>query len=102
MDEAHGAHFCFSDYFPKSAVACGADVVIQSTHKTLPAMTQTALIHLNGDLIDRERIRRMLTIYQTSSPSYILMGSIDGCLHMLSENGKMLYKAYTCVLYTSS
>lgn len=60
VDEAHGAHFCFSDYFPKSAVACGADVVIQSTHKTLPAMTQTALIHLNGDLIDRERIRRML------------------------------------------
>ena len=53
VDEAHGAHFCFSDYFPKSAVACGADVVIQSTHKTLPAMTQTALIHLNGDLIDR-------------------------------------------------
>lgn len=95
VDEAHGAHFCFSDYFPKSAVACGADVVIQSTHKTLPAMTQTALIHLNGDLIDRERIRRMLTIYQTSSPSYILMGSIDGCLHMLSENGEMLYKAYT-------
>ena len=94
VDEAHGAHFNFSEYFPKSAVACGADVVIQSTHKTLPAMTQTALIHLNGTLIDRERVRRMLTIYQTSSPSYILMGSIDGCLHMLSENGEKLYQTY--------
>lgn len=95
VDEAHGAHFNFSDYFPKSAVVCGADIVIQSTHKTLPAMTQTALIHLNGNLIDREKVRRMLAIYQTSSPSYILMGSIDGCLHMLSEKGKNLYADYT-------
>mgnify|MGYP002244939529 CR=1 FL=1 len=70
VDEAHGAHFCFSDYFPKSAVGmrCGM-WLSRARHKTLPAMTQTALIHLNGDLIDRERIRRMLTIYQTSSPS---------------------------------
>ena len=98
VDEAHGAHFNFSDYFPESAVTLGADVVIQSTHKTLPAMTQTALIHLNGTLIDRERIRRMLTIYQTSSPSYILMGSIDSCLHMLSEKGKILYTDYTVEL----
>ena len=95
VDEAHGAHFNFSDYFPKSAVACGADIVIQSTHKTLPAMTQTALIHLNGTLIDREKVRRMLTIYQTSSPSYILMGSIDSCLHMLAEKGQNLYADYT-------
>lgn len=95
VDEAHGAHFNFSDYFPDSAVACGADIVIQSTHKTLPAMTQTAIIHLNGPLIDRERIRRMLTVYQTSSPSYILMGSIDGCMHMLAESGDILYKKYT-------
>ncbi len=95
VDEAHGAHFNFSDYFPESAVACGADIVIQSTHKTLPAMTQTALVHMNGPLIDRERVRRMLTVYQTSSPSYILMGSIDACMHMLSENGEELYEKYT-------
>lgn len=95
VDEAHGAHFNFSDYFPESAVLCGADIVIQSTHKTLPAMTQTALIHINGSLVDRERVRRMLTIYQTSSPSYILMGSIDACLHMLEKKGNELYKKYT-------
>lgn len=95
VDEAHGAHFNFSDYFPESAVSCGADIVIQSTHKTLPALTQTALIHLNGPLIDRERIRRMLAVYQTSSPSYILMGSIDACLHMLGQKGDILYRRYT-------
>lgn len=98
VDEAHGAHFNFSDYFPESAVACGADIVIQSTHKTLPAMTQTALIHLNGNLIDRERIRRMLTVYQTSSPSYILMGSIDACLHIMEQRGKALFAGYTADL----
>lgn len=98
VDEAHGAHFNFSDYFPESAVSCGADIVIQSTHKTLPALTQTALIHLNGPLIDRERIRRMLTVYQTSSPSYILMGSIDACLHMLGQKGDILYRRYTAEL----
>lgn len=95
VDEAHGAHFNFSEYFPESAVKCGADIVIQSTHKTLPAMTQTALIHMNGPLIDRERVRRMLTIYQTSSPSYILMGSIDACMHMLAGNGDELFEKYT-------
>lgn len=94
VDEAHGAHFNFSEYFPASAVRCGADIVIQSTHKTLPAMTQTALIHMNGPLINRERIRRMLTIYQTSSPSYILMGSIDACMHMMKKNADVLFDTY--------
>lgn len=44
----------------EDAVACGADVVIQSLHKTMPALTQTALIHINGKLVDRERLRKML------------------------------------------
>lgn len=80
VDEAHGAHFPFSEEFPKDSVRCGADVVIHSLHKTLPALTQTALIHLNGPRIDRDRIRRYLSIYQTSSPSYVLMASIDECI----------------------
>lgn len=80
VDEAHGAHFPFSDGFPEDSVSCGADVVIHSLHKTLPSLTQTALIHLNGDRIDRERIRRFLTVYQSSSPSYVLMSSIETCL----------------------
>ncbi len=85
VDEAHGAHFIFSDYFPESAVRQGADLVVQSSHKTLPALTQTALLHINGSLVDRDRVRRMLTVFQTSSPSYILMGSIEESLRIMAD-----------------
>ena len=95
VDEAHGAHFPFSGYFPESALRCGADIVIHSLHKTLPALTQTALLHVNGALVDREQLRRMLTVYQSSSPSYILMGSIDDCLHLLDTQGEELFADYT-------
>lgn len=80
VDEAHGAHFPFSGHFPEDSVSCGADVVIHSLHKTLPALTQTGLIHLNGTLADRERIRKYLAVYQTSSPSYVLMAGLDSCV----------------------
>lgn len=86
VDEAHGAHFPFSGYFPEDSVSCGADVVIHSLHKTLPSPTQTALIHLNGDLIDRSRIRGYLGIYQSSSPSYVLMAGIDDCIEWVSRH----------------
>ncbi len=80
VDEAHGAHFPFSGHFPEDSVSCGADVVIHSLHKTLPALTQTGLIHLNGILADREKIRKYLAVYQTSSPSYVLMAGLDSCV----------------------
>lgn len=85
VDEAHGAHLKFHPYFPKSAVDQGADVVIQSVHKTLPALTQTALLHICGPYADAERIRRYLSVYQTSSPSYVLMASIDRCVELLAR-----------------
>lgn len=88
VDEAHGAHFPFSPYFPKDSVSCGADAVIHSLHKTLPALTQSALIHLNGEYIDRESIRRYLTIYQSSSPSYVLMAGMDACMEWVSGHRK--------------
>ena len=56
QDEAHGAHFGFHPYFPENANQQGADVVIHSVHKTLPAPTQTALFHMNGNLADREEM----------------------------------------------
>lgn len=84
VDEAHGSHFPFSSYFPKDSVSCGADAVIHSLHKTLPALTQSALIHLNGEYIDRESVRRYLTIYQTSSPSYVLMAGMDACIEWIA------------------
>ncbi len=92
VDAAHGAHFGFDEGFPSSAVSDGADIVINSVHKTLPAPTQTALIHINGPLADRERIRRMLRIYQSSSPSYLLMAGTDDCMSILNEQGKELFK----------
>lgn len=87
VDEAHGAHFYFHDKFPKGALECGADVVINSLHKTLPAFTQTALIHMQGPYVNREKIRKYLSIYQTSSPSYVLMSGIGQCLAFMEEQG---------------
>ncbi|WP_026653515.1 aminotransferase class I/II-fold pyridoxal phosphate-dependent enzyme [Butyrivibrio proteoclasticus] len=87
VDAAHGAHFGLSKLVPENAVAQGADIVIHSLHKTLPSMTQTALLHVNGELVDRNRVKRSLSIYQSSSPSYVLMSSIDLCIKEMEEKG---------------
>ena len=91
VDEAHGAHFGMHEIFPESSVKLGADLVIHSVHKTLPSLTQTALIHVQGKLVSRRRLREMLDIYQTSSPSYVLMASIDQCIRMLESQGRELF-----------
>ena len=85
VDEAHGAHLGLAENLPEGAVTQGADLVIHSLHKTLPAMTQTALLHRNGDRVDRERLHRYLTMLQSSSPSYVLMASMDACVRFLEE-----------------
>lgn len=94
VDEAHGAHFGFHPYFPKSALSQGADVVIHSLHKTLPSLTQTALLHINGTLADKKRIYQYLDMLQSSSPSYILMASIGECIRMLEEERETLFTSY--------
>lgn len=94
VDEAHGAHFLPNSGFPASAVSCGADVVIQSTHKTLPALTQTALIHIHQDYSGKDALGRYLGVFQTSSPSYVLMASIDLCMHWVEDQGKEAMKEY--------
>ena len=88
VDEAHGAHFGFHTTYPENSVQCGADVVIQSTHKTLPSPTQTAILHVNGALVNRDYLRRYLAIYQTSSPSYLLMTGIEEGLYLLEKEGE--------------
>lgn len=98
VDQAHGAHFGMHPYFPMNANAEGADVVIQSVHKTLPALTQTALLHINGNLVIRENIRKYLSIFQSSSPSYVLMASIDECIRILSDNRNLIFESYTNLL----
>lgn len=95
VDEAHGAHFGFSEGFPQKALVLGADLCIESAHKTLPAYTQSALLHYKKNpWIDLERVKRYLGIYQSSSPSYILMAGLDRCTRILREQGKELFAAY--------
>lgn len=77
VDEAHGAHFIIGEPFPKTAIACGADVVVQSAHKTLPAMTMGSYLHVNSSLIDKEKLKYFLQVFQSSSPSYPIMASLD-------------------------
>ena len=86
VDEAHGAHLGFAPGFAENSCRLGADLVINSLHKTLPAMTQTALLHCNGERVNRELLRRFLHIYQTSSPSYVLMASMEEAVCIASED----------------
>lgn len=88
VDEAHGAHFIFHDYFPQSAIELGADIVIQSLHKTLPSFTQTAVLHEKSGLVDNNRLRMYVSIYQSTSPSYILMSGMNQCIKYMTGNGK--------------
>lgn len=95
VDEAHGAHLGLCEGSISNSCQAGADLVIHSVHKTLPSLTQTALLHVNGNLIDRERLRRFLHIYQSSSPSYLLMAGIDNALtFMKSEEGKRQFAQF--------
>ena len=94
VDEAHGAHFGFHPYFPGNSNTKGADLVVQSLHKTLPSLTQTALLHMNGSYVNRREVRRYLDMLQTSSPSYVLMASIDDCVCRLEEKGDGLWEPY--------
>ena len=97
VDSAHGAHFGFGD-FPKGAVECGADLVVHSLHKTLPCLTQTAMLHLSGSLVTRNAVQAAVNMFQTSSPSYLLLASIEGCIGLLEEQGTLLCREWTDAL----
>lgn len=91
VDEAHGAHLEYADQchsFPKSALEYGADIVIQSLHKTLPCFTQTAILHVKGKLVDQDRISRDLSMFQTSSPSYLFMAGMERCIRYMDGDGR--------------
>lgn len=94
VDEAHGAHLGFGHGFPESSVHCGADVTVQSFHKTLPSLTQTAVLHLKGNLVSPQAIGRWFDVYETSSPSYPLMVSIDAASGLMREKGDQLLKKW--------
>lgn len=89
IDEAHGSHLQFcKDYLPPSAESSGADIVAQSTHKTLPCLTQGSILHICSDRVNLNNIETMLRMLQTTSPSYVLMASIENAIHWMNENGE--------------
>lgn len=90
VDEAHGAHFAFHPDLPQSALAAGADLVVQSTHKTLSALTQAAMLHRQGSRVSRDRIAQALALIQSTSPSYLLLASLDAARQQMATQGKVL------------
>jgi arginine/lysine/ornithine decarboxylase len=100
VDEAHGSHFGFHPYFPKNSNQLGADIVIHSLHKTMPALTGCSLLHFNGKLVNREKTLKYLGMFQTSSPSYVFMANIDYVVRMLDnlEQRERLFSEYVDIL----
>ena len=94
VDEAHGPHFGFHPAFPGRANDLGADVVINSLHKTLPSLTQTAILHINGKIVNRRRIKKYLDMLQSSSPSYIFMASLDACVDFVDGKCENAFELY--------
>ncbi len=94
VDEAHGPHLHFHPDLPSSAVDAGADITVQSTHKIVGGMTQASMLHLKGPRVDPARVAGVLQMLQSTSPSYILMASLDlARMQMATEGRKLLGKA---------
>jgi arginine decarboxylase len=91
VDEAHGAHLHFHPQLPTAALDAGADLVVQSTHKVLAACTQAAMLHLKGARVAPERVSRALRLLQSSSPSYVLLASLDAARQQMANHGQTIY-----------
>ncbi len=89
VDEAHGAHLRFSDGLPPDALSCGADLVAQSTHKLLSAMTQASMLFRKGGRVSPERVRSAASLIATTSPNYLLMASLDVARLQMEDEGEM-------------
>lgn len=110
VDAAHGAHFEFmahvseaistTDYnkVPDPAIRLGADIVLESLHKTLPAMTQCAICHIKSNLVSTERLEEFLSIYQSTSPSYVFMASMEACIEKMDHERDGLCISYKHLL----
>ena len=90
VDEAHGSHFCFNERLPISALEAGADMTSQSIHKTLPSMTQSSMLHVKSERVDIEKLKVFLQLVQTTSPSHILLASLDAARFIMQQYGHEL------------
>src|SRR5260370_353597 len=91
VDEAHGAHLKFHKDLPISAVEAGADMCVQSTHKILSALSQGSVLHVNSKLVDINRVRKILSILQTTSPNYLILASLDAARRQVFFQGKKIF-----------
>ena len=100
VDEAHGAHFSpkRGTSFPESAISLGADLVVQSPHKTLCSLTQSAWILGNGQRYSRDKLSFYLSVFQTTSPSYPLMLSLEKATTLLETEGEALFSHWKEVM----
>ncbi|MEO1800885.1 MAG: aminotransferase class I/II-fold pyridoxal phosphate-dependent enzyme [Cyanobacteria bacterium J06629_2] len=90
VDEAHGAHFAFHGDLPPSALSVGADLTVQSTHKTLSSLTQSSMLHLQGSRVSSQGISRALQLVQSTSPNYPLLASLDAARQQMAAAGHKL------------
>ncbi|MDV4150650.1 aminotransferase class I/II-fold pyridoxal phosphate-dependent enzyme [Clostridium sp. AL.422] len=103
VDEAHGPHLAFSEKLPMSALEAGADICAQSTHKIIGSLTQGSLLHVKSKYVDPKRVQQILNLLHTTSPSYILMASLDCARRQIALEGKdLLDKAIELCKYTRS
>lgn len=101
VDEAHGPHLAFSDELPLSALEAGADICAQSTHKIIGSLTQGSLLHVKSNFISPKRVQQVLNLMHTTSPSYILMASLDTARRQIALEGKeLLAKTIELLKYT--
>ena len=101
VDEAHGPHLAFSNKLPMSAIEAGADICAQSTHKIIGSLTQGSLLHINSKYVDPKKLQQILNLLQTTSPSYILMASLDCARRQIALEGKeLLDRAIDLCKYT--
>jgi arginine/lysine/ornithine decarboxylase len=92
VDEAHGGHYYFTDLLPEGALNSGADLIVQSWHKTLGSLTQTGVLHVSKkSLISQDLVKSSINLLQTSSPSYLLMESLSETALWLYKSGKNIF-----------
>lgn len=91
VDEAHGAHLKFHKDLPTSAVEAGADMCVQSTHKILSALSQGSVLHVNSDMVDIMRVRKILSLLQTTSPNYLILASLDAARRQVFFHGEKIF-----------
>jgi arginine decarboxylase len=88
VDEAWGVLFPFHPDFPYDGIHAGADISLGSFHKVLPALSQASIIHVQGDLVDPMSITRALDLMESTSPSSLILASIDGARREMALHGK--------------